>query len=114
MNMKKNTCICVTESLCCTPKTNTHCKSTTLQLKKKMKGYRLKLAKGKSLLGRVQEKPAQVSKCFVSRVTWTHTSPSDDVWQHMQSVANQGSPPEPLCPGFLLGVSHIGRLHLCD
>ena len=36
------------------------------------KKYRLKSAKGKGSLGKVQETLAQVSKCLVSRVTWTH------------------------------------------
>ena len=31
--------ICVTDSLCCTPETNTHCESTIPQLKKKKSGH---------------------------------------------------------------------------
>lgn len=34
----------------------------------------------------------------------------DNTW----SIANQGSSSEPWCPRFLLGVSHIGMLSLCD
>ena len=30
-------CICITASLCCTPETNQHCKSTILQYKIKIK-----------------------------------------------------------------------------
>lgn len=34
-------------------------------------------------------------------------SPSQDVWQHARSIAKQGSPPKPRCPGFLLEASHV-------
>lgn len=36
------------------------------------------------------------------------------MWEHMQSVANQGSSHEPWCPGSLVGDNHIHMLYLCD
>lgn len=40
-------------------------------------------------------------------------SPSNNVWQHTWNIANQGSSPEPWCPGFLLGVGHVGTADSC-
>lgn len=38
----------------------------------------------------------------------TLNSPCNIVWQHMQSIANQRSSPEPWFPEFLLWFSHMG------
>lgn len=50
----------------------------------------------------------QMSRCPLS--VWVldrdvFNFPRNDVWQHVQSVANQVGSPKPQCPGFLLGVT---------
>ena len=70
-----------------------------------MEGYRLKSATGKGTEG---ESQAQTFGCPVPVVRqMLLTSPSMDGWQQVESIATQGSPPEPWCPGFLLRVHHI-------
>lgn len=39
------------------------------------------------------------------------SSPSNDVYWRVQSIANQGQSPEPWCPALLLGVNHTGMGH---
>lgn len=72
------------------------------------KEYRLKWANEKGAWGRAQEKPGtgfQLSS--PGGVTCTeHHSPSNDGWQHLQTVANKESLPDPWSLGILLEVDH--------
>lgn len=50
----------------------------------------IKMSKGTMFIGRVQETSFQLSS--TSKVTWTQfNSPSNGRWQHIQTIANQGS-----------------------
>ena len=42
---------------------------------------------------------------------WLNWTELNNVWQHIQNVANQGSSSEPRIPGFSLGVSQVYSAH---
>ena len=63
-------CVCITESLCCTPKTNTHCKSTILQFLKWLKN--LSSCSSLKLVNLLLTEPFKV--CSACAWGWQETS----------------------------------------
>lgn len=75
-----------------------------------VKGYRLKLAEGKGAYVEAKRDQIWASSCPLSVEAQVQSLPLRcNVWQHLPSIASQGSSLEPWCPGLLLGISYIDR-----